>query len=878
MGIRPEYPPDLPAGVGEGAVIRAVPNKRSVIRAWRFLVRWWVEQTFAPPWLTGPLAHPVVGYLLALAGQVFALLGTWLLIQVNPGFAFSAALSFLVVMLVALWWGAGPSLLSALVGTLLVNYVLLPPYFSWSVRDADLIGVGVVGLVGILISWIASQSEANRRRAEQFNRSLMLERARLEAILEAIPDILSIHDASGALVQANAAGMRDQIKGLALPLALEQIPGIHAFRTLQGEPVRLEQLPLCQALRGETVTGVELRAPGPNGEERILLVGAAPTRTLQGEVGGCVVTAHDVTALHQAERESGERARLLVSVIETITDGVYVYDAGGHARQINRAGMALLERYTPADDLARPVGERAKRVVAYDEEGKRLPPERFPSYRVLHGEVLSGPDSQDMLIETLDGGMLQLNVSGAPIYDEQGHLAGAVIVARDVTERRQLERRTQASLEALLAMAEALVTHEPVSSGVQALASTAPLAQRVLELSCQVLGCANATFVSRELESDLAHLVASVGFTPEQEQHVRASVEGTRFSERYQDRAFLERLHAGEVQVLDLAQPPYREQRPLERLRQALVVPIHLGEALLGVMSFNQSERVQAYTATELALARGIGRLAGLILERERLLREREEARARALASEETARRMDEFLSIVSHELRTPVTSLKTNIQLVLRQAQREAAQPEAQSFPFWKQLDLFQRSDGQIRRLTRLLDDLLDLSRIRAGRLEFNLTECDLGRLVAEVVEEQRLVHPARRITLERPEGVAIPVLVDADRVGQVVLNYLTNALKYSPADQAVAVRVRVEGQAAKVAVQDAGPGIPLEEQERIWEVFHRVRGIAVQSGSGIGLGLGLHISKTIIERHHGQVGVQSAPGDGATFWFTLPLARTQK
>lgn len=529
----------------------ARPNNLALRGRWRPLTRWLAEQTFAPPWLSGPLAHPAVGYLLAVAGQALALLGTWVLAQFNPGFAFSAALSFLVVTLVALWWGVGPSVLSALVGTLLVNYVLLPPHFAWSMQGADLIGLGVVGLVGILISRLASQSEGNRRRAEQLNSSLMLERARLEAILEAIPDMLSIHDASGALVQANAAGMRDQIKGLALPLALEQIPGVHAFRTLQGEPVPLERLPVSRALRGETVTGVELRASGSNGQERILLVGAAPIRNADREINGCIVTAHDVTALHQAEQERSERERLLVSVIETITDGVYVYDTSGRVRQINRAGMALLQRYTPADDLARPVGERARRVVAYDEQGKRLPPERFPSYRVLHGEVLSGPESQDMLIETLDRGMLQLNVSGAPIHDEQGTLAGAVIVARDVTGRRQLERRTQASLEALLAMAEALVTHEPTSSGAEAPASTAPLAQRVLELSCQVLGCANATFVSRELESDLAHLVASVGFTPEQEQRVRASVEGTRFSERYQDRAFLARLHAGEVQVLD---------------------------------------------------------------------------------------------------------------------------------------------------------------------------------------------------------------------------------------------------------------------------------------------------------------------------------------
>jgi len=116
--------------------------------------------------------------------------------------------------------------------------------------------------------------------------------------------------------------------------------------------------------------------------------------------------------------------------------------------------------------------------------------------------------------------------------------------------------------------------------------------------------------------------------------------------------------------------------------------------------------------------------------------------------------------------------------------------------------------------------------------------------------------------------------VVVDADRLGQVVTNYLTNALKYSPTYRPVAVGLDIEEKWAQVWVRDEGPGLPPEEQEAIWERFHRVKGIEVQSGSGIGLGLGLYICRTIIERHQGQIGVESAPGQGSTFWFTVPLA----
>jgi signal transduction histidine kinase len=268
-----------------------------------------------------------------------------------------------------------------------------------------------------------------------------------------------------------------------------------------------------------------------------------------------------------------------------------------------------------------------------------------------------------------------------------------------------------------------------------------------------------------------------------------------------------------------------------------------------------------------------VTRLGALVLERERLLRERAEARASELAMRETNTQMDTFLGMAGHELKTPLTSMKLALQLAERRIQqRGRCEPTAPNdgAPFLEQMRV---AEHQVDRLDRLVNDLLDVSRVQAGRLELQLGPTDLATVVREAVDEQRQAHPERTLLPQLSPERAVSVWADAERIGQVVTNYLTNALKYSPADCPVAVGLDMEEQQVRVWVRDEGPGIPREEQERIWDRFHRVKGIEVQSGSGVGLGLGLHICRTIVERHQGQVGVESAPGQGSTFWFILPL-----
>lgn len=273
-----------------------------------------------------------------------------------------------------------------------------------------------------------------------------------------------------------------------------------------------------------------------------------------------------------------------------------------------------------------------------------------------------------------------------------------------------------------------------------------------------------------------------------------------------------------------------------------------------------------------------IARQGIVFLELMRLRRERETAQANERAIREIARQMDNFLNIASHELRTPLASTTLQLQMAQRGLQKWRRHDVPQPPETAQILHALEANLGQteekLRRLNRLASDLLDTSRIQAERLTLHLEPVNLLSIVVAAVAEQQQIAPERTIRLHLPNERPLPVLADSNRLGQVITNYLTNALKYSPEDRPVEVGVQREEQHVRVWVRDQGPGVLPEEQAHIWERFHKAKGVEVQSGSIIGLGLGLFLSKMIVEQHQGQVGVQSTPGQGATFWFSLPLA----
>lgn len=318
-----------------------------------------------------------------------------------------------------------------------------------------------------------------------------------------------------------------------------------------------------------------------------------------------------------------------------------------------------------------------------------------------------------------------------------------------------------------------------------------------------------------------------------------------------------------------------------------LTIPLIAYGKTLGTLTCCYTEAShRIYTEQELELLQELASRIAIAVNNAQLYAEQVEARkqAEALAQErkELDQQKDTFISMASHELRNPLTSIHANLQLAERRVQNILKQP----FPADLSANIERatqdaqlvigRALRQTKVMNRLIGDLLDGTRIQTNKLTLAQHEYDIQTILQEVVQDQRDMASQRTIQLEVADSAPMMVLVDKDRIGQVVSNYLTNALKYSTNDKEVVVGLQRQGQQVQVWVRDKGPGLTPEQQELIWHRYYQAKDVIVYNNTGVGLGLGLHISKTLITRHGGQVGVDSTPGIGSTFWFTLPLAKT--
>lgn len=506
-------------------------------------------------------------------------------------------------------------------------------------------------------------------------------------------------------------------------------------------------------------------------------------------------------ALARAEQEVARRASQLSAIFEAITDIVMVCDEQGRLVHAN-AAFYTSSGLQPGDEISfATLPRRPAHLQPLDSEGNALPQEQWPFVRVLRGERLSGKNTMDVFFQNHAGRMWSFDLRGAPIYEESGKIVGGVVVLRDMTRRRELERRLHRSEREFRSLVESNII------GVIVIDAHGRI-HEVNDCFVQMLG-----YERKDLLTTLSWQQLTPPQYREQEEEAIATlfVSGT----------FL----PWEKEYLR------QDGRHLPALVGGTLIDQELGLALEVILDISDRKEVE--------------------------------------------QRKQEFLSMVSHELRTPLTGIIGFLELAqiyLDDLPQNLSSNMGNRIS--KVKGFVAQAEQQAGIQTRLVEELLDVSRMEKHTFELALKKCNLSRIVQNAVFFQQQITGNSRIELLPLWQEHISVLADEDRLGEVLVNYLNNALKYAPAIQKIIVEVTMEEVNVRVSVHDRGPGLTLIQQQRIWERFYQTKIPAHGTAERSGLGLGLYISKIIIEQHKGQVGVESRLGEGSTFWFTLPLS----
>jgi PAS domain S-box-containing protein len=423
-----------------------------------------------------------------------------------------------------------------------------------------------------------------------------------------------------------------------------------------------------------------------------------------------------------------------------------------------------------------------------------------------------------------------------------------LVLVQDLTPRRRVEEALRFLSDASRELAEVRAEPEAILAGVAHLASSSVASWCLVDV----------------LEEDgTFRRVASAHRDPDREEVVREAPHYPATTEV--GSALFQALARGESRLYPDFLAEHRKQmtrtpgelEQLERLGALSVMLVHMrsrGQAV-GLFTFASCDAGRRYGPEDLEMVEELSRRVVASVDNARLYHEAQNA----------VRLRDEFLGIASHELKTPLTPLTLKLQALQRQA-GEAMMGGAPLGPerVSDSLDVALR---QVRKLTDLVDNLLDVARISAGRLRLELEEVDLSSVAAELLS--RFSPSAEKLGCALELHAPEPVFGRWDRlrVEQVVTNLLSNALKYG-AGRPVVVRVEEDGERARLTVQDHGIGIAEEDLGRIFERFER----AVIDRHYGGLGLGLYITRQIVEAFGGTVRVSSNPGEGSTFTLELP------
>jgi PAS domain S-box-containing protein len=537
-------------------------------------------------------------------------------------------------------------------------------------------------------------------------------------------------------------------------------------------------------------------------------------------------------SLGEIERNEAEKKQaILAAIIDSSEDAIISKTLEGYITTWNKA---------------------AERTFGYEEKeviGKHIslliPADRMNEEDLIISQIRDGQRIQHFQTIRVkkDGSTIPISLTISPIKSLDGTIIGASKIARDISDQVRAEQETKKNLENL----ELLIS---IGRTISEKLDLQSILQKLTDITTRLTGAEFGAFFYNMVDSrGESYMLFTLSGAPREAFEKFGMPRNT---------AVFQMTFNGEgiLRSDDIRQDPrYGKNAPHKGMPEGhlpvvsyLAVPVISPSGdVIGGLFFGHSQP-RRFSADHEKLLAGIASQAAVAIDNAKLYEE-----IKTLNS-----RKDEFIGVAGHELRTPITTIKGYLQLLETQASEGMIK------------DFTEKALRQVNKLNRLITDLLDITRIQAGKLEYNLVRCSLPDLVKESIETVWQIHTSHVIESRLPDRDLL-VIVDSAKIEQVLINFLTNAIKYSPGTNKVFLSVDVEGNRAIVSVRDLGIGIPKQHIPNIFRRYYRVNTTQYVIG---GLGIGLYISKEIIDRHNGTIWVESEEGRGSTFYFSLPLA----